>query len=90
MPRIVDATVDMTVGANGDPESFIWDRFEHTVLGQPQAMFARHDWWESPTIPTFIDTELWRLHASRGGEEERRYDLRKHADGRWVLALDWG
>jgi hypothetical protein len=37
-----------------------------------------------------IDTELWRVDASRGGEEQRRHDLRRDADGTWVLALDWG
>jgi len=90
MPCKIDATVDVILAKNGDPAAFIWDRFEHTVIGQPQAIFTRHPWWETSAIPTLIDTELWRLDASRGGAEQHRYDLRRDADGSWVLAVDWG
>lgn len=89
-PRIIDARVDVELSADGDPRSFIWNRFEHTVIGQPQAVFSRTSWWENDGVPTRIDTELWRLDASRGGEEQHRYDLRHDVDGSWVLALDWG
>ncbi|WP_158252965.1 MULTISPECIES: hypothetical protein [unclassified Cryobacterium] len=53
-------------------------------------MFKRTRWWENEGTPTRIDTELWRLDASRGGEEQHRYDLRRGTDGSWTLALDWG
>ena len=90
MPNIIDTRVDVVLADNGDPSAFIWNRFEHTVLGQPQAIFQRKSWWESAAIPRFVDNELWRLDASRGGEEQHRYDLRRDSDGTWVLALDWG
>ena len=90
MPSIIDKRVDVVLADNGDPLAFIWDRFEHTVIGQPQAIFQRHSWWEDASIPKYVDTELWRLDASRGGDEQRRYDLRRDFDGNWVLALDWG
>lgn len=91
MPQIIDVPVDVELSADGDPRAFIWNRFEHIVIGQPQAIFTRTRWWESPSgIPPRIDTELWRLDASRGDEEQHRYDLRRDTDGSWVLALDWG
>ena len=90
MPQIIDSPVDVVLGAGGDPRAFIWNRFEHTVVGQPQAVFKRTRWWENGGAPVRIDTELWRLDASRGGEDQRRYDLRHDDDGSWVLALDWG
>lgn len=90
MPRIIDKRVDVVLAENGDPSVFIWNRFEHTVVGQPQAIFQRHSWWENTSIPKYVDSELWRLDASRGGEEQHRYDLRRNLDGTWVLALDWG
>jgi hypothetical protein len=90
MPEKIDAEVDVILSDEGDPTAFIWDRFEHTILGQPQAVFTRGRWWDTNTIPTRIDTELWRVDASRGGETQHRYDLRRDVDGTWVLALDWG
>ena len=90
MPQIVDSPVEVVLADNGDPTAFIWDRFEHTVIGQPQAIFTRRSWWETAAITTLIDTELWRLDASRGGAVQHRYDLRRDADGSWVLAVDWG
>ena len=91
MPQIIDAVVDVELSVDGDPRAFIWDRFEHTVIGQPQAIFTRTRWWEGAGgVPSRIDTELWRLDASRGDEEQHRYDLRRDIDGSWVLALDWG
>jgi hypothetical protein len=90
LPHIIDAPVDVELSADGDPRAFIWNRFEHTVIGQPQAVFKRTRWWEDQGTPTRIDTELWRLDASRGDEEQHRYDLRRGTDGSWVLALDWG
>ena len=90
MPCKIDANVDVILADNGDPTAFIWDRFEHTVIGQPQAIFTRRSWWETAAIPTLIDAELWRLDASRGGAVQHRYDLRRDADGSWVLAVDWG
>lgn len=90
MPQIIDARVDVELTSEGDPRAFVWNRFEHTVIGQPQAVFKRTRWWENAGAPTRIDTELWRLDASRGGEEQHRYDLRRGADGAWTLALDWG
>ena len=90
MPQIVDSPVEVVLADNGDPTAFIWDRFEHTVIGQPQAIFTRRSWWETAAIPTLIDTELWRLDASRGDAPQHRYDLRRDADGSWVLAVDWG
>lgn len=89
-PTKVDTPIEVTVADNGDPTSFIWDRFEHTILGQPQAIFRRTRWWEQGSTPERIDTELWRVDASRGGEEQHRYDLRRNTDGTWLLALDWG
>lgn len=90
-PTRLDTVVEVIVNPDGDPTSFIWDRFEHIILGQPQAIFRRTKWWETGQAPTRIDTELWRIDASRGGEEpQHRYDLRRDADGTWVLALDWG
>ncbi|MCY7286970.1 MAG: hypothetical protein LH624_01630 [Cryobacterium sp.] len=47
--------------------AFIWNRFEHTIIGQPQAVRTRTSWWENAGTPTRIDTELWRVDASRGG-----------------------
>ena len=91
MPQIIDAVVDVELSIDGDPRAFIWNRFEHTVIGQPQAIFTRTRWWENGGgVPSRIDTELWRLDASRGDEEQHRYDLRRDTDGSWVLALDWG
>ena len=90
MPRNIDVIVDVILAKNGDPAAFIWDRFEHTVIGQPQAIFTRRPWWETTRVPTLIDTELWRLDASRGDAVQHRYDLRRDADGSWVLAVDWG
>lgn len=90
MPHIINTPVDVELSEDGDPTAFIWDRFEHTILGQPQAIYARTKWWETAGSPTRIDTELWRVDASRGGEEQHRYDLRREADGSWVLALEWG
>ncbi|MBC7762859.1 MAG: hypothetical protein H7201_13925 [Candidatus Saccharibacteria bacterium] len=90
MPQIVDSPVEVVLADNGDPTAFIWDRFEHTVIGQPQAIFTRHRWWETSAIPTLNDTELWRLDASRGDAPQHRYDLRRDAGGSWVLAVDWG
>lgn len=92
MPQIIDVAVDVALTDDGDPSSFVWDRFEHTVIGQPHAVFTRTRWWEDGAVPTRIDTELWRLDASRSGSdaELHRYDLRRDADGTWVLALDWG
>jgi hypothetical protein len=90
MPQIIDTRVDVELSADGDPRAFTWDRFEHTIIGQPQAVFSRTRWWENDGVPTRIDTELWRVDASRGGEEQHRYDLRRAGDGSWVLALDWG
>jgi hypothetical protein len=88
MPRLIDTPVDVIVSATGDPTAFIWDRFEHTIVGQPQAIFTRHRWWETAAIPERIDSELWRVDACRGGLPQHRYDLRRGVDG-WVLALDW-
>jgi len=90
VPEIIDKPVQVELTEDGDPSSFILDRFEHTILGQPQAIFKRTFWWETAGSPTRIDTELWRIDASRGGEQQHRYDLRRDADGSWVLALDWG
>ena len=67
MPQIIDATVQVELSADGDPRAFVWDRFEHTVVGQPQAVFTRTRWWENTGTPTRIDTELWRLDAAKGG-----------------------
>jgi hypothetical protein len=83
------------LSADGDPTAFVLDRFEHTIIGQPQAIFLRGRWWEQGSVPNRIDVELWRVDAVRagltaGGEEQHRYDLRRDADGTWVLALDWG
>lgn len=90
MPHIIDAPVDVELSANGDPRAFTWNRFEHTVVGQPRAVFTRTHWREDAGKPTRFDNELWRLDASRGGEDQHRYDLRRDPDGSWVLALDWG
>ncbi|TFB94111.1 MULTISPECIES: hypothetical protein [Cryobacterium] len=90
MPQIIDTQVDVELSADGDPQAFIWNRFEHTIIGQPQAVFTRTRWWENDGVPLRIDTELWRVDASRGDEEQHRYDLRRDVDGSWVLALDWG
>lgn len=90
MPVKIDADVTVVLSTDGDPEAFIWNRFEHTIIGQPQAIFTRTSWWETTAVPHRIDTELWRVDASRGGGEQHRYDLRRDADGTWVLALDWG
>lgn len=90
MPEIINKPVTVELSEDGEPTAFILDRFEHTILGQPQAIFTRTAWWETAGSPTRIDTELWRIDASRGGEEQHRYDLRRDADGTWVLTLDWG
>jgi hypothetical protein len=95
MPEIIDTPVVVELSSAGDPRAFTWDRFEHTIVGQPQAIFSRTHWWANDQSFGMkdlnrIDTELWRVDASRGGEEQRRYDLRRDADGTWVLALDWG
>jgi len=95
MPQIIDTTVQVELSPGGDPRAFVWDRFEHTIIGQPQAVFTRTRWWEdssekSTGAPIRIDTELWRVDAAKGGEDQHRYDLRHDADGTWVLALDWG
>jgi hypothetical protein len=95
MPGIIDKPVEVELSPTGDPHAFIWDRFEHVIVGQPQAIFSRTHWWANDQSYGMrslnrIDTEVWRVDASRGGEEQRRYDLRRDADGTWVLALDWG
>lgn len=95
MPRIIDKPVTVDLSAAGDPAAFFLDRFEHTIIGQPQAIFTRTRWWEQGSTPKRIDSELWRVDAVKagmaaGGEEQHRYDLRRDADGTWVLALDWG
>ncbi|PXA67327.1 hypothetical protein [Cryobacterium arcticum] len=90
MPQIIDAEVQVELSEDGDPQAFVWDRFEHTIIGQPQAVFTRTRWWENEGTPTRIDTELWRVDAARGTEDQHRYDLRHDADGTWVLSVDWG
>ena len=90
MPQIIDTEVQVELSADGDPQVFVWDRFEHTIIGQPQAVFTRTRWWENDGTPTRIDTELWQVDAARGDEDQHRYDLRHDADGTWVLSVDWG
>lgn len=89
MSTVIDAAVSVTLAANGDPATFIWDRFEYVIVGQPRALFTRTAWWRDAESPARIDTELWRVDAVRDDDEPTRYDLRRDADGRWTLAIAW-
>jgi hypothetical protein len=69
MPEIIDTPVVVELSPAGDARAFIWDRFEHTVGGQPQAIISRTHWWANDQsygmkILNRIDTELWRVDAS--------------------------
>ena len=44
MPQIIDTAVQVELSPDGDPMAFVWDRFEHTIIGQPQAVFTRTRW----------------------------------------------
>jgi hypothetical protein len=66
VPQIIDVPVDVELSADGDPRAFIWNRFEHTVIGQPQAIFTRTRWWENPSgIPSrmTLNSGAWTHHA---------------------------
>lgn len=89
MAVVVDAPVVVSLSTTGDPASFVWDRFEHHVVGQPRALFRRLPWWQGEVSPARIDIETWRVDAARGDEEPVRYDLRRDVDGRWSLAVAW-
>lgn len=89
MATIVDEAVDVDLAADGDPLAFVWKRFEHRVIGQPQALFSRQAWWTGDSSPARIDIETWRVDAARGDEEPTRYDLRRDTAGRWTLAVAW-
>lgn len=89
MATVIDAPVTVTLSSAGDPAAFVWDRFEHHVQGQPQALFHRTSWWTGAASPARIDIETWRVDAARGDEEATRYDLRRDPDGRWTLAVAW-
>ncbi|SFN49008.1 hypothetical protein [Mycetocola miduiensis] len=67
MPTIIDKPVTVNLSPAGDPAAFILDRFEHTIIGQPQAIFTRTRWWEQGSAPKRIDTELWRVAAVKAG-----------------------
>ena len=85
----LDEPVTVELSDGGDPVAFIWDRFEYTVVGQPQVVFTRTRWWETEAVPDHIDTEMWRLDAVRGDGEQRRYELARRGDG-WRLVADLG
>lgn len=71
MSTVVDAAVSVTLADNGDPATFIWDRFEYVIVGQPRALFARTAWWRGAESPARIDTELWRVDAVRDDDEPK-------------------
>jgi hypothetical protein len=83
VPRIIDKPVTVDLTSAGDPAASFLDRFEHTIIGQPQAIFTRTRWWEQGSAPRLFDIELWRVDAVKagvaaGGEEQHRYDLRRN------------
>lgn len=75
------------------PSVFWWERFAYVVHGLPQAFYRRvqQRWWAGEGDPSRLDTEFWRVSASRDGHdgEECLYDLRRDPDG-WRLVLRWG
>lgn len=89
MATVVDASVSVAVAPSGAPESFVWDRFEYRIVGQPIALFTRTAWWTGAASPARIDQETWRVDAIRDEEEPTRYDLRRDAEGGWTLAVAW-
>lgn len=93
MPTVIDDTIDVAVSSDGQPVSFVWQRFLYTVTGQPQAYFRRlPPWWHGGSPSERIDQELWRVTAVRGSAREQHdehlYDLCRASDG-WLLALSW-
>lgn len=89
MATIIDAAVAVDLSVDGDPTAFVWNRFEHRIVGQPQALFTRQPWWMGEASPARIDIETWRVDAARGDEEPTRYDLRRDTEGLWTLAVAW-
>lgn len=88
MPREIDDLIEVDTASSGEPLSFVWQRFEYDVVGQPQAFFRRPEpWWSGGRSLSRVDQELWRVAATRDGSE-RTYDLRRESEG-WVLALEW-
>ena len=88
MPRQIDDPIEVVIADSGEPSSFIWQRFEYEVTGQPQAFFRRPDnWWSAGRTLALIDQELWRVTATRDGDEHT-YDLRREPEG-WLLSLQW-
>ncbi|MGO2749063.1 MAG: hypothetical protein ACTIA6_03320 [Pseudoclavibacter sp.] len=93
MPTVIDDTIDVALSSDGQPVSFVWQRFLYTVTGQPQAYFRRlPPWWHGASPSERIDQELWRVTAVRDGAREQHdghlYDLCRASDG-WLLALSW-
>lgn len=93
MPTVVDDTIEVAINGDGQPVSFVWQRFLYTVIGQPQAYYRRlPPWWHGASSPARIDQELWRVTAVRDGarksHDEHLYDLCR-APGGWLLALSW-
>jgi hypothetical protein len=85
----MDSPVEVTLSPEGDPSAFILDRFEYDIVGAPQVYFTRQPWWGNPTAPDRIDSEFWRVDASRPDQELIRYDLRRDPAGAWFLATSW-
>lgn len=89
MIEVIDAPIDIVLTADGEPASFILNRFEYDIHGQPQAHYSRAPWWNAAAAPDRIDTEYWRVDAGRTIEDLTRYDLRREIDGAWYLAAAW-
>lgn len=93
MPTVIDDSIDVTISGDGEPTSFVWQRYVYTVTGQPQAYFRRlAPWWNGASSPERIDQELWRVTAVRDHPREQHsehlYDLCR-VPGGWLLTLSW-
>lgn len=53
MPTVIDDIIDVAFSPEGQPVSFVWQRFLYTVTGQPQAYFRRlPPWWHGGSPPS--------------------------------------
>lgn len=89
MATVIDTPIIVSLSDLGEPTGFVWDRFEHTIYGQPQTVFRRESWWTGASSPARIDHEFWQVDAGRDTEHLTRYDLRHDGDGSWMLAVAW-